>query len=125
MAAAEGSSQWPAYPMSGQPDVVLSMDRDDYYAGTLLNESLLELIESYLGVRRTGLLKPEIQLLAGGLYHGLTVASGKQTLGQEYCDLLLARDSQCDIPWPVRVLYSCIHIASPYVRMRLEKGWPR
>ena len=116
---------WPAFPYSGQPDIVLSMERDDYYSGTLLHETVLELIESFAGVRRTGLLKPELQLLSGALYHGLTFASGQQTLGQEYCDLLLARHGRCDVAWPARSAYTALHVGSQYLQKRLELGWPR
>ncbi|CAM9686583.1 unnamed protein product, partial [Laminaria digitata] len=61
---------------AAQPDVVLSQERDLYYAETLLGESASELAETLLGSRRAVILGPELKALASCLYFGLTNFAG-------------------------------------------------
>lgn len=63
---------------ASQPDVVLSEERDSYYSDTLLGESFSELVETFLGSRRTTLLAPEMKALSSCLYYGLTSCIGEQ-----------------------------------------------
>lgn len=62
---------------AAQPDVVLSQDRDSYYADTMIGESAAELMETLLGSRRATILSPELKALASFLYFGLTNFVGK------------------------------------------------
>lgn len=62
---------------AAQPDVVLSQERDSYYAETLLGESASELAETLLGSRRAVILGPELKALASCLYFGLTNFAGE------------------------------------------------
>ena len=62
---------------AAQPDVVLSQERDLYYANTLLGEGASELAETLLGSRRVMILAPELKALASCLYFGLTNLAGK------------------------------------------------
>ena len=62
---------------AAQPDVVLSQERDLYYASTLLGEGASELAETLLGSRRVMILAPELKALASCLYFGLTNLAGK------------------------------------------------
>lgn len=62
---------------AAQPDVVLSQERDLYYAETLLGESASELAETLLGSRRAVILGPELKALASCLYFGLTNFAGE------------------------------------------------
>lgn len=62
---------------AAQPDVVLSQERDLYYAETLLGESASELAETLLGSRRAVILGPELKALASCLYFGLTHFAGE------------------------------------------------
>ncbi|CAM9622661.1 unnamed protein product [Choristocarpus tenellus] len=127
-----------SFPFATQPDVVLSMERDTYYAHTLLGESVSELLEGLIGSRRSSLLGPEIKMLAAGLYYGLTKFSGKQTLGQEYCDVLLVgtnwksrsgvrdaiEDKTLVLLSPASMkLYTVLHVVIPYFQGRLKEGW--
>lgn len=57
---------------AAQPDVVLSQERDSYYADTLIGESAAELSEALLGSRRATVLAPELKAFASCLYFGLT-----------------------------------------------------
>lgn len=72
--AVRGSSL-PRY--AAQPDVVLSHERDLYYANTLLGEGASELAETLLGSRRVMILAPELRALASLLYFGLTNLAGE------------------------------------------------
>lgn len=62
---------------AAQPDVVLSRERDLYYANTLLGEGTSELAETLLGSRRVMILAPELRALASCLYFVLTNLAGK------------------------------------------------
>lgn len=62
---------------AAQPDVVLSQDRDAYYADSMIGESAAELMETLLGSRRATILAPELKALASCLYFGLTNFVGK------------------------------------------------
>lgn len=61
---------------AAQPDVVLSQERDAYYAETLLGESASEILEALIGSRRAVILGPELKALASCLYFGLTNFAG-------------------------------------------------
>lgn len=65
---------------AAQPDVVLSQERDLYYANTLLGEGASELAETLLGSRRVMILAPELRALASCLYFGLTNLAGKMVM---------------------------------------------
>ncbi|CAM9296499.1 unnamed protein product [Discosporangium mesarthrocarpum] len=124
------------FSYSAQPDVVLSMDRDAYYAQTLLGDNVTELLEVVIGSRRASILAPELRMLAAGLYYGLTNFSGQQTLGQEYCDILLVGSSKRpgsrggggreDIPAPLLPsamrFYTVLHVVIPYLQERWREG---
>lgn len=66
---------------AAQPDVVLSQERDVYYANTLLGEGAADLAETLLGSRRVMILAPELRALASCLYFGLTNLAGKLSRG--------------------------------------------
>lgn len=65
---------------AAQPDVVLSQERDLYYANTLLGEGASELAETLLGSRRVMILAPELRALASCLYFGLTNLAGRTVM---------------------------------------------
>lgn len=67
----------PLLRYAAQPDVVLSQERDLYYANTLLGEGTSELAETLLGARRVMILAPELRALASCLYFGLTNLAGE------------------------------------------------
>lgn len=78
---AQGSNAITGTPLSryaAQPDVVLSQERDLYYADTLLGESVSELVETLLGSRRAMILAPELKAFASCLYFGLTNFAGER-----------------------------------------------
>ncbi|CAM9836583.1 unnamed protein product [Chrysoparadoxa australica] len=118
----------PYFPLAGQPDHVLSMERDDYYCQTMLGRQVAEVLQALPGPRRCQILLPEVQLLAACLYYSLTSLVGKQTLGQEYCDLLLVESpASSRIPRRLsssrRQWYVLLQLLLPYVLERLREGW--
>lgn len=119
----DATRSWPSFGVGSVADVILSMDRDDYYSGTLLGDSLSSLLEDWrdFGTRRVGVFAPEIQLLAAALYHFLT---GQQTLGQEYCDLLLEGSGDRALGGGLKGLYVTLHVLWPYVQQIVQNGWP-
>ncbi|CAM9419136.1 unnamed protein product, partial [Scytosiphon promiscuus] len=111
---------------AAQPDVVLSQERDLYYASTLLAEGTSELAETLLGSRRVMILAPELRALASCLYFVLTNLAGKQTLGQEYCGVHLvdpgARgavggDGSPLLPRRPLQVYTFMRVAVPYLQV--------
>lgn len=84
------------YQHAAQPDVVLSQQRDVYYSNSLLGESISELMETFLGSRRTTILAPELKALASCLYFGLTNLAGRGYVSTCRSSVLLCfKSSHC------------------------------
>ncbi|KAI8854402.1 Pex12 amino terminal region-domain-containing protein [Chytridium lagenaria] len=77
------------FPLASQPDIIRAVHKDASYQ-ILLNKQLQRVVEFLFGVRRRLVWEKETTMLAGLLYFSLTTGFGHQTLGEEYCDLVLA-----------------------------------
>lgn len=82
---------------AAQPDIVLSEERDSYYAHTLMAENTSELMETLLGSMRAVILAPELKALASFLYFGLTNLAGDErvakTKNSTRCRYVLVRST--------------------------------
>uniref|UniRef100_A0A6B2LCA1 RING-type E3 ubiquitin transferase n=1 Tax=Arcella intermedia TaxID=1963864 RepID=A0A6B2LCA1_9EUKA len=60
--------------------------------------------------------KEEIQLLSDALYFGLSIIPGRQTLGEEFCDIIQVDGSRLTPPliWE-RVVFLLVHLLLPYI----------
>ncbi|KAG2381630.1 hypothetical protein C9374_006014 [Naegleria lovaniensis] len=76
------------FPFSGQPDIVRSLQKDDFYTNQVMFNNLKDLSSWYFGQRFTIRFEKEIQLLGNLIYYVTTTCTEQPTLGEEYCDLL-------------------------------------
>ena len=76
------------FPFSGQPDIVRSLQKDDFYSNHVIFNNLKDLSNWYFGQRFTTRFEKEIQLIGNIIYYGATTCTEQPTLGEEYCDLL-------------------------------------
>lgn len=76
------------FPFSGQPDIVRSLQKDDFYTNHVIFNNLKDLSSWYFGQRFTIRFEKEIQLLGNLIYYATTTCTEQPTLGEEYCDLL-------------------------------------
>eukprot|EP00475_Leptophrys_vorax_P027579 TRINITY_DN3932_c0_g1_i2.p1 TRINITY_DN3932_c0_g1~~TRINITY_DN3932_c0_g1_i2.p1 ORF type:complete len:301 (-),score=62.47 TRINITY_DN3932_c0_g1_i2:24-926(-) len=74
------------FPLSPQPDIVRSFQKDDFYL-SIFKDDLQELLALILGAQ-SSFLQHETQAVAALCYWGLTTGMGSRTLGEEYCDIL-------------------------------------
>mmetsp|Transcript_11308 Transcript_11308/g.34961 ORF Transcript_11308/g.34961 Transcript_11308/m.34961 type:complete len:394 (-) Transcript_11308:13-1194(-) len=92
-AASEGAGRggaWPAMPAAQQPDVLRAAQKDAYYSAQL-GEEIYEAAAA-LAPRAALRLAPELRAAAGVAYHALTTGLHRQTLGEEYADVLMVTD---------------------------------
>jgi len=75
------------FSLAPEPDVVRALQKDDYFV-SWLNEEFSAISTSILGGRSGARYERETELLSHAAYHACTSLIGKQTLGEEYSDLL-------------------------------------
>eukprot|EP01084_Bolivina_argentea_P181496 313461_1 len=118
-----------AFPAASQPDIVLSCERDDFYASTALGGPIEQACEVALGLPRTSQLLPELNALAHLLYYGFTLLGSKrrgappQTLGQEYCSTVFDSGKGTGrLSTTNRATFVFLVVLLPYLARRLERG---
>jgi peroxin-10 len=74
------------FPLSPQPDIVRSHQKDEFYL-SIFKDDLQELLALVLGAQ-SGFIQNEIEAVAALAYWGLTTGVGSRTLGEEYCDIM-------------------------------------
>nr|WKY18078.1 PEX10 [Schizochytrium sp.] len=77
----------PTFERAGQPDMVLAAQKDAYYRQKV-REKFLGGFDVILQPYQSVAVMPEVKLLAELAYFALTTGRGRQTLGEEYCDVL-------------------------------------
>ena len=125
-----------SFPLADDPDVVLSFERDSFYANSLVGDALQDVVEALAGHRRAELLLPEIRLLSSLAYYSLMLAgSGSsrkgdpmQTLGQEYTDLIFSKRRPDAVGSQLlgskrRLMYILVTCLLPYIASRSSAGW--
>eukprot|EP01122_Echinamoeba_exundans_P013378 TRINITY_DN5837_c0_g2_i1.p1 TRINITY_DN5837_c0_g2~~TRINITY_DN5837_c0_g2_i1.p1 ORF type:complete len:355 (-),score=39.81 TRINITY_DN5837_c0_g2_i1:147-1172(-) len=103
------------FPFAPQPDIVRASQKDEYYK-KLLYDKYFDLVRYYLGPREALTVQDETKLASDLSYYGLTTLVGRQTLGEEYCDLMQIQASRMTAPivferllllfWQVIIPYS-------------------
>ncbi|KAJ3317865.1 peroxisome biogenesis factor 10 [Blyttiomyces sp. JEL0837] len=84
MSATGGST---SFPSASQPDIVRSYQKDAQYQ-RLLRDRVSAVSRSTFGTRTHLKNEKEINLFTDLVYYVLTTLTGRQTLGEEYCDIL-------------------------------------
>lgn len=77
----------PQFPLAGQPDIVRSYQKDEYYQSLMFDQAR-ELFQWFLGSGRVIRLESELKAITETIYYVLTTLINKPTLGEEYCDIL-------------------------------------
>jgi peroxin-10 len=109
-------------PFAGQPDIVLASQKDQFHTREL-RDSVYSVAEGALGPQATSGAKPELNLLADFFYFFLTTFSGRQTLGEEYCDLYyFEEDGRTRISIAKRSLLAAMLAVGPYFMARCAAG---
>ncbi len=100
--------------------IIQSYQKDDLYRSKLRLK--LKTFFSYiLKPNRLLTLTNELNLIADCLYYFLTTISTRQTIGQEYCNLILYDDIQRTIPSKLkRILLITIKIILPYILYKFK-----
>jgi len=112
-------------PAADQPSIVLAAQKDAHYRKEM-RESFLQAADAVLGPHMSVAALPEIKLLAELAYFGLTTLRGRQTPGEEYCDVFLVKKSQGGgmalPPFSSRLILLITAVLLPYVGKRIEGG---
>jgi peroxin-10 len=110
-------------PEASPPDVVLAKQKDDHYREQLVEE-VAGATDAVLGAHTAIVLRPELRLLAESLLMGATMVRGRQTPGEEYCDLLLVDESSRRMGETFRhrlPLFTLV-VGVPYLLRRYQAG---
>ena len=109
-------------PFAAQPDMVLAAEKDQLQIRELRDQVYM-VAEGAFGPQTTTGAKPELSLLADLFYMFLTTAKGRQTLGEEYCDLYLVEpNARHRLSVDKRFLLALIVSIGPYIVARLSMG---
>lgn len=122
------------FPSAGQPDVVLAAQKDSYYRREM-RDQVEAGFEAMLEPHQAVALNPELKLVAECAYFLLTTARGRQTPGEEYCDILQVgeggehdasgewRRTSMHLPGVrQRALLLLFGVIGPYVNKRVGQG---
>ncbi|KAL0329727.1 UNVERIFIED_CONTAM: Peroxisome biogenesis factor 10 [Sesamum radiatum] len=74
------------FPLAAQPEIMRAAEKDDQYA-SFVYDACRDAFRHLFGTRVAVAYQSETKLLGQMLYYVLTTGAGKQTLGEEYCDI--------------------------------------
>ncbi|KAK6119689.1 hypothetical protein DH2020_046557 [Rehmannia glutinosa] len=81
-----GSGGVRRFQLAAQPEVMRAAEKDDQYA-SFVYDACRDAFRHLFGTRVAVAYQSETKLLGQMLYYVLTTGAGKQTLGEEYCDI--------------------------------------
>eukprot|EP01065_Artemidia_motanka_P027122 TRINITY_DN32355_c0_g1_i1.p1 TRINITY_DN32355_c0_g1~~TRINITY_DN32355_c0_g1_i1.p1 ORF type:complete len:305 (+),score=95.39 TRINITY_DN32355_c0_g1_i1:68-982(+) len=100
---------------------VRATEKDTFYRREI-TEQVTDTVTRVFGTRTTNRFDQEVRLMAAGLYFFLTMGSNRQTLGEEYCDVLQVHESRMQpLTKLARTVQALLHIGTPYL---LERWLP-
>ena len=107
------------FPMAGQPEIVRSYQKDEFHAKWLF-EKIYDAFAIYLGPRLAIAWQREVRLFSDLFCFATSTFVRRQTLGEEYCDLIqLSSASDQFLPLSKRLQLGCWTIVLPYFYSRL------
>ncbi|KAJ9472541.1 Peroxisome biogenesis factor 10 [Diplonema papillatum] len=111
----------PIFEFAPSPYVIRAAEKDDFYQKHLA-ENVEDTFTRLLGTRWVNRYEQELRLAAYGGYYLLATTGGRQTLGEEYCDLMQVNAAALRPPtnWH-RSAQIMLHVCIPYL---LEKWLP-
>eukprot|EP01097_Dermamoeba_algensis_P002218 TRINITY_DN1880_c0_g2_i1.p1 TRINITY_DN1880_c0_g2~~TRINITY_DN1880_c0_g2_i1.p1 ORF type:complete len:297 (+),score=55.99 TRINITY_DN1880_c0_g2_i1:49-891(+) len=112
-------------PSAPQPDILRASEKDEFYKSQLSND-VVELLSKIFGPRFVMRRGKELKVLSQICYYSLTTLIGQQTLGEEYCDLLLVKE-RTSLPPSVltRVLLIAGQVLLPYYYEKFVSKFPQ
>eukprot|EP01063_Lacrimia_lanifica_P014063 TRINITY_DN2072_c0_g1_i1.p1 TRINITY_DN2072_c0_g1~~TRINITY_DN2072_c0_g1_i1.p1 ORF type:complete len:335 (+),score=137.14 TRINITY_DN2072_c0_g1_i1:83-1006(+) len=112
--------QW-KFDSAPAPYIIRAAEKDEFYKKHLYDD-VEEVGTRLFGTRWVNKFEQELRLLAFAGYFILSAKGGRQTLGEEYCDLLQVHSTLLQ-PQSARrrVVQILLHLVAPYL---LEKWFP-
>ncbi|KAF3658902.1 Peroxisome biogenesis factor 10, partial [Capsicum annuum] len=108
------------FPLAAQPEIMRAAEKDDQYA-SFVYEACRDAFRHLFGTRVAVAYQNEAKLLGQMLYYMLTTGAGKQTLGEEYCDITQVAGPYGLSPTPARRALFIFHqSAVPYIAERVS-----
>ncbi|PIN01414.1 putative E3 ubiquitin ligase, integral peroxisomal membrane protein [Handroanthus impetiginosus] len=115
-----GSDGVRRFPLAAQPEIMRAAEKDDQYA-SFVYDACRDAFRHLFGTRVAVAYQSETKLLGQMLYYMLTTGAGKQTLGEEYCDITQVAGSYGLPPTPARrSLFIFYQTAFPYIAERIS-----
>ncbi|GFP97282.1 peroxisome biogenesis factor 10 [Phtheirospermum japonicum] len=108
------------FPLAAQPEIMRAAEKDDQYA-SFVHDACRDAFRHLFGTRVAVTYQSETKLLGQMLYYVLTTGAGKQTLGEEYCDITQVAGPYGLPPTPARrSLFILYQTAFPYIAERIS-----
>ncbi|XP_073155155.1 peroxisome biogenesis factor 10 isoform X3 [Henckelia pumila] len=108
------------FPLAAQPEIMRAAEKDDQYA-SFVHDACRDAFRHLFGTRVAVAYQNETKLLGQMLYYLLTTGAGKQTLGEEYCDITQVAGQYGLPPTPARrSLFIFYQTAFPYIAERIS-----
>ncbi|CAH9106359.1 unnamed protein product [Cuscuta epithymum] len=109
-----------SFPQAQQPEIMRAAEKDEQYT-LFVYESCRDAFRHLFGTRVALSYQNETKLLGQMLYFLLTTGAGKQTLGEEYCDITQVAGPFGLPPTPARrALFIFYQTAVPYLAERVS-----
>ncbi|CAA0841900.1 Peroxisome biogenesis factor 10 [Striga hermonthica] len=116
----DGDSGLRSFPLAAQPEIMRTAEKDDQYA-SFVHDACRDAFRHLFGTRVAIAYQSEMKLLGQILYYVLTTGAGKQTLGEEYCDITQVAGTHGLPPTPARrSLFILYQTAFPYIAERIS-----
>ncbi|KZV37224.1 Peroxisome biogenesis factor 10 [Dorcoceras hygrometricum] len=108
------------FPLAAQPEIMRAAEKDDQYA-SFVHDACRDAFRHLFGTRVAVAYQNETKLFGQALYYLLTTGAGKQTLGEEYCDITQVSGPYGLPPTPARrSLFIFYQTAFPYIAERIS-----
>jgi len=116
----------PQFPLATQPDLVMAAEKDVFYRREL-RSALSGAAEAVLRPHQSVALVPELRFLAELIYFGAGPLTGRQTLGEEFCDVFpvvaVQNGERMELPRVAnRLTLVFFAVVCPYMARRIENG---
>mmetsp|Transcript_7197 Transcript_7197/g.9879 ORF Transcript_7197/g.9879 Transcript_7197/m.9879 type:complete len:374 (-) Transcript_7197:645-1766(-) len=106
------------FEQAPQAHIIRSLQKDQYYL-SFLHQRLEKLCTDVLG-RHAARIEDEIRMVAYCCYFGLTTLLGKQTLGEEYCDIMQIDGNRRPPSRMRRLCLVVLQCLTPYMFRRIS-----
>ncbi|KAH6804725.1 peroxin 10 [Perilla frutescens var. frutescens] len=109
-----------SFPQAAPPEIMRAAEKDEQYA-SFVYDACRDAFRHLFGTRIAVAYQSETKLLGQMLYYLLTTGAGKQTLGEEYCDITQVAGQHGLPPTPARrSLFIFYQTAFPYIAERIS-----